>query len=51
MVLTPILLGGILLYLLRWRLNVLAMGEEEARVLGINTTFVYGTIKIQRMAS
>jgi len=37
MVLTPILLGGILLYLLRWRLNVLAMGEEEARVLGINT--------------
>jgi len=40
MVLTPILLGGILLYLLRWRLNVLAMGEEEARVLGINTTLM-----------
>ena len=37
MVLIPILLGGILLYLLRWRLNVLAMGEEEAQVLGINT--------------
>lgn len=36
-VLTPIVLGGSLLYLLRWRLNVLAMGEEEARVLGINT--------------
>lgn len=38
MVLTPILFGCILLYLLRWRLNVLAMGEEEARVLGINTS-------------
>jgi iron complex transport system permease protein len=37
MALTPILFGCILLYLLRWRLNVLAMGEEEARVLGINT--------------
>ena len=37
MVLIPIMLGGLLLYLLRWRLNVLAMGEEEARVLGINT--------------
>lgn len=36
-VLIPIISGGILLYLLRWRLNVLAMGEEEARVLGINT--------------
>lgn len=37
MVLIPIILGGLLLYLLRWRLNVLAMGEEEAQVLGINT--------------
>ncbi|MDD3271896.1 MAG: iron ABC transporter permease, partial [Syntrophomonadaceae bacterium] len=37
MVLVPIMLGGLLLYLLRWRLNVLAMGEEEAKVLGINT--------------
>lgn len=37
MVLVPIMFGGLLLYLLRWRLNVLAMGEEEARVLGINT--------------
>ncbi len=37
MVLIPILFGSIVLFLLRWRLNVLAMGEEEARVLGINT--------------
>ncbi len=37
MVLIPIILGGLLLYLLRWRLIVLAMGEEEAQVLGINT--------------
>lgn len=40
MVLIPITFGGILLYLLRWRLNVLAMGEEEARVLGINTSLM-----------
>ncbi len=39
-VLAPILLGGILLYLLRWRLNVMAMGEEEAQVLGINTALM-----------
>lgn len=37
MALIPIVSGGSLLYLLRWRLNVLAMGEEEAQVLGINT--------------
>ncbi|NLJ71489.1 MAG: iron ABC transporter permease [Syntrophomonadaceae bacterium] len=37
MVLFPILIGGGLLYLLRWRLNVMAMGEEEATVLGVNT--------------
>lgn len=40
MALAPILLGGVLLNLLRWRLNVMAMGEEEARVLGINTTLM-----------
>jgi iron complex transport system permease protein len=33
----PILLGCIPLLLLRWRLNVLCMGEEEARTLGLNT--------------
>lgn len=36
-ILIPILLGVIPLYLLRWRLNVMTMGEEEAQVLGLNT--------------
>lgn len=34
----PIVLGCIPLLLLRWRLNVLCMGEQEARTLGVNTT-------------
>lgn len=34
----PVLAGMIPLYLLRWRLNLLTVSEEEARSLGINTT-------------
>lgn len=37
MVLLPMLIGFITLFLVRWKLNVLAFGEEEARTLGINT--------------
>ena len=34
----PLLIGGMLvLYLIRWRINVLSMGEEDARALGVNT--------------
>lgn len=34
----PIMLAGILaLMLLRWRINVLSLGEEEARSMGVNT--------------
>lgn len=29
-------LGMMLLFLMRWRLNVLSMGDEEARLLGVN---------------
>ena len=36
-VLPPIIAGGAGLMLVRWRLNVLAMGDEEARSLGIRT--------------
>lgn len=36
-ILAPMLIGFILLILFRWRLNVLAFGEEEARSLGVNT--------------
>jgi iron complex transport system permease protein len=32
-----ILVGGIPLYLTRWKMNVLAFGEEEAQAMGINT--------------
>jgi len=33
----PILIGISILLLLRWRINVLSLGEEEAQSLGINT--------------
>ncbi len=32
----PILIGVIVLFLMRWRLNVLALGDEEARTSGIH---------------
>ena len=38
----PLVLGALPLYLLRWRINVLALGEEEAQALGLNT----GRLKI-----
>ncbi|MGM0471095.1 MAG: FecCD family ABC transporter permease [Bacillota bacterium] len=37
MILIPFLLGIVPLYLLRWKLNVLSFGDEEAMSLGINT--------------
>lgn len=33
----PIIVGMIILLMVRWRINVLSMGEEEAQTLGINT--------------
>ena len=33
----PIIVGLIILVLARWRLNVVAMGDEEARALGVDT--------------
>jgi iron complex transport system permease protein len=33
----PMLVGMVILILIRWRFNVLAMGEEEARALGVDT--------------
>ncbi|MGH8137203.1 MAG: FecCD family ABC transporter permease [Steroidobacteraceae bacterium] len=44
MVLPPILAGSVGLLLVRWRLNVLAMGDEEARSLGIRTEWLKGII-------
>jgi iron complex transport system permease protein len=40
-----IILGGItILMLIRWRINVLSMGEEEAKALGVNTTLLRAII-------
>ena len=36
----PMIAGAVLLWLLRWQLNVLAMGDEEARALGVRTELV-----------
>lgn len=34
---TPVIASGtIILFLMRWRLNVLSMGEEEAKAMGLN---------------
>jgi iron complex transport system permease protein len=35
--LPPMLVGISILILIRWRINVLSMGEEEAKALGVNT--------------
>jgi iron complex transport system permease protein len=41
----PLILFGVLgLYLLAWRMNILSMGEEEARSMGINTNRLRLTI-------
>ena len=37
-VIWPILIGLVPLLLLRWRINLLTLGEEEASAMGINTT-------------
>lgn len=36
----PILIGIVPLILLRWKFNVLSMGEEEAQTMGINTKVI-----------
>jgi iron complex transport system permease protein len=33
----PIIIGIVVLILIRWRFNVLSMGEEEAKSMGVNT--------------
>ncbi len=40
----PILIGTTGLIAIRWRINVLSMGDKEARSLGINTTVNKGII-------
>lgn len=44
MSLPPIVIGSVGLLAVRWKLNVLAMGDEEARALGIHTEWLKGGI-------
>lgn len=36
----PVLVGLVVLFVLRWKLNLLTMGEDEARSMGLNTRAV-----------
>lgn len=38
MALIPMALGLVPLFLVRWRINVLTLGDEEARTMGVNAT-------------
>ena len=40
MVIAPMGIGLIALFLMRWRINILTMGDEEAETLGVNTKVV-----------
>lgn len=40
----PILVGSLILLMVRWRINILSMGEEEAQTLGINIKRLQGII-------
>lgn len=42
--LPPIVVGSAGLLLVRWKLNLLAMGDEEARALGIRTELLKGIV-------
>ncbi len=38
----PILVGSMFIFLLRWRINVLSLGDQEALTLGINVRWTKG---------
>lgn len=42
--LVPMLIGMLPLFLLRWQINALTMGEEEAKTMGVNTGVVRITV-------
>ena len=46
LVIVPMLIGSVPLLLLRWRMNVLSMGEDEAKALGIETKHLRAVIII-----
>jgi len=37
MVIAPMAVGLVVLFVLRWRINILTMGDEEASTMGVNT--------------
>src|SRR5205807_5730854 len=45
--LVPVLLGTVLLFALRWRMNAMSLPEEEARALGVPT----GTLRLAVVAA
>ena len=43
----PLMLAGIIaLFLIRWRINILSLGEEEARALGVHTERIRAVVII-----
>lgn len=42
--LVPMALGLVPLFLLRWRINLLTLGDEEARTMGVNAKRLRGTV-------
>ncbi|MFQ9053344.1 MAG: FecCD family ABC transporter permease [Oscillospiraceae bacterium] len=40
----PVALGMIPLFFLRWRMNLLTLGEEEAQSMGVNTRRLRGAV-------
>ncbi|HZJ85328.1 MAG TPA: iron ABC transporter permease [Syntrophomonadaceae bacterium] len=46
LIIIPMIIGIVPLYILRWRLNVLSLGEEEAQSLGVNTSRLKGIVII-----
>lgn len=46
LVIIPVVIGLSILFMLRWKLNVLALGDEEARSAGVNPVRIKGWILI-----
>ncbi|WP_083078481.1 FecCD family ABC transporter permease [Actinobaculum suis] len=43
-VLLPVLVGCLVVFALRWRINILSLGDEEARALGLNPGLLRWTL-------
>lgn len=44
LLLVPVLVGGIILYSLRWRINILSLEDDEARSLGMESGKIRGLV-------